>query len=416
MSRHRKERLGFTLVELLVVIAIIGVLIALLLPAVNAAREAARRSQCRNNMRQLGLALHNYASAQGAIPPASTGCLMAPLDVNTSIGDGVSTTFPWLNIGSTTTGNSYVYPNGHCYSWIDLALPQMEQAAIWQNINFRNLTFPSASTPNYNGNAWLRQIPGLRCPSYKGSPISKNPNYGGILGTSAIVTSVSITNYMGMGASFLRNLMNGQVNPASTMQATTFNPDGVMTPPGYRKPGGVKLADILDGTSNTIMLVETRDQETASWYDGNTSTLWGIHFDAGNQQTSIGSTNTSILPAAGVSGSTNTLPYAVINTTLTPIPVPALNRGGGQTDQRTGTSTPQVYYYGISPGNPFGALSTPSNWQWGPSSQHPGGAHHTMADGSAQFINDAIDVNTYYAMITRAGKEVMNTNPDIGGK
>src|SRR5881628_2538177 len=110
MSRHAiaDRRRGFTLVELLVVIAIIGILVALLLPAVQAAREAARRAQCTNNLKQLGLSVHNYESAQSSFPVG-----------------GVSTN----NFGTWTT-------NVNNLSWRALVLPYMEGTNQANALNF----------------------------------------------------------------------------------------------------------------------------------------------------------------------------------------------------------------------------------------------------------------------------------------
>ncbi len=111
--RSPRFRHGFTLIELLVVIAIIGVLIALLLPAVQAAREAARRAQCTNNLKQIGLALHNYLSATGTFPPGTIGYR----DNYTSCGSG-----------------TYEDVRGH--TLFTMILPQMEQSTIYNAINF----------------------------------------------------------------------------------------------------------------------------------------------------------------------------------------------------------------------------------------------------------------------------------------
>ncbi|MDB5338411.1 MAG: hypothetical protein JWN70_4030, partial [Planctomycetaceae bacterium] len=100
MAHRRTDRSGFTLIELLVVIAIIAVLIALLLPAVQQAREAARRSQCKNNLKQLGLALHNYHDTYGVFPYAQTPCCSG----------------------------------GH--TWVEMLLPFMDQAPMYNQINF----------------------------------------------------------------------------------------------------------------------------------------------------------------------------------------------------------------------------------------------------------------------------------------
>src|SRR3954451_7113913 len=108
-----RKRRGFTLIELLVVIAIIAVLIALLLPAVQAAREAARRAQCVNNLKQLGLALHNYNSATGAFPPGTVSTMADPTQ---GVPDGLSTWTSWS-------------PQA-------MLLPYLEQTALYNATNF----------------------------------------------------------------------------------------------------------------------------------------------------------------------------------------------------------------------------------------------------------------------------------------
>src|SRR4051794_21890252 len=121
------RRRGFTLIELLVVIAIIAVLIALLLPAVQAAREAARRAQCVNNLKQIGLALHNYHDTVGSFPP---GGQSAPSYAGT-----------WFN-------------------WLTSILPQIEQMPLYNATNFSRQIYQAENTT-----VSLTMITAYLCPS-----------------------------------------------------------------------------------------------------------------------------------------------------------------------------------------------------------------------------------------------------------
>src|SRR5262249_890891 len=140
-TTSRPDDRGFTLIELLVVIAIIAVLIALLLPAVQAAREAARRAQCSNNMKQLGLALHNYLSATNAVPH------VYPM---------------WF-----APSGGYTFTWG-CWSPQAHLFPYLEQAALYNSINFNLTNRYNGSQANHS--LLATRIASFLCPS---SPIAK---------------------------------------------------------------------------------------------------------------------------------------------------------------------------------------------------------------------------------------------------
>jgi len=204
-----KKRRAFTLIELLVVIAIIAVLIALLLPAVQQAREAARRSQCRNNLKQLGLAVQNYESSHMTFPP------------------------------NLVPGGRFNYSGGN---WGVLAYlsPYLDQTPIY---NLMNLNAPTYSpTPPYNisdpNNALAASyvIPLFLCPSDQAR--SLGGDYG--------VASLGPANYCASQGSGTNRLTGGTIN------GSPYNADGVMF-----ANSNIRFADIIDGASNTACMSES---------------------------------------------------------------------------------------------------------------------------------------------------------------
>ena len=223
-----RRKSGFTLIELLVVIAIIAVLIALLLPAVQAAREAARRMQCTNNLKQIGLAMHNYHDAVGAFPP---GLVSKP---------------------DPTTGDN----TGPGWGWGSMILSQLEQRAVYNAINFTTpIEAPGTST------ARLTQINYFFCPSdaYLQPRFMVNDATTSNTTLGAPICDVASSNYVGCV---------GSGDPSSLYPyVATDDPPGRDNGNGlFFRNRSIRVAEITDGTSQTIAFGEkSQNLARATW-------------------------------------------------------------------------------------------------------------------------------------------------------
>ena len=228
MSFPGSRRSGFTLVELLVIIAIIGVLVALLLPAVQAAREAARRSQCTNNLKQIGLGVHNFESSQKVFP------------YNRYSGNyGIPETF-W---GSAQANG----PGMPCraWSWLASILPHIEQGAIYDQGDI-------PTTPLATSAAISAVIPAFQCPSDElagNNPISR-ANTWYIKG----VRSIGMTNYDGVMGSQSNVPIFANPNVDGSGDEPWLNGNGVMAIFAWQNPIGFQHVE--DGSSRTMMAGE----------------------------------------------------------------------------------------------------------------------------------------------------------------
>ncbi len=301
----RKHR-GFTLIELLVVIAIIAILIALLLPAVQQAREAARRTQCRNNLKQLGLALHNYHDVYRRFPFGSI--------------ENRSGSPTWESAGATATG----------WAWSAYLLPYFDQGNVYNQINFNKYMVNPADTSAaqlQNTALIANPLPAVRCPSDLAPPAEMTP-------ASGTEVMQATTSYCGSAGSF-----NGAQNGDDPRRSDGFFYRAYTTSPAAQS---IRMRDIRDGTSNTIMLSEHSYQNSKS-----TEVRVG---DIGRKRW-----------------------YGAMNDDLVE---------GGNINRLVVEGQRQM--------NPPLSLSV-SNRRRTPSSQHAGGVFFAFADGSVQFISENIN-------------------------
>ena len=220
-----KSRRGFTLIELLVVIAIIAILVALLLPAVQQAREAARRSQCKSNMKQIGIALHNYHDTMRTLPPGFVRWHGSRNCRNTS--------------GGSNTGDTA--GNRGNWAWGAYVLPYMDLANLYETIEVGNGSLSTAMNSATKRDEMRKPIASWRCPSDTGGPLCDNARRPRRL-SSNTRTALARSNYVGSNSS--RSIRCAQGNPDARANGIFF------------MDSSVKFRDIVDGTSNTLAVGE----------------------------------------------------------------------------------------------------------------------------------------------------------------
>jgi prepilin-type N-terminal cleavage/methylation domain-containing protein/prepilin-type processing-associated H-X9-DG protein len=361
-----RARKGFTLIELLVVIAIIAVLIGLLLPAVQKVREAAARSSCSNNLKQIGLALHNYANTNGSLPPASQ--------------------VPYANVNDDSN-NDYRCPFGP--NWAVLILPALEQDNLY---NLANPTsYPGvavthttklskfAGTYPFGYNESWRVVGSMTvktflCPSDPNNsnpftdPNTNPPAGGWARGNYGVTAGYEDYDHQNGGASY-------QTSAAGIPQQ-----NGMVSSPVMSANYGARITDIKDGTANTIMVAELRAGLSSIDPRG----VWAMGFSG-----------SSIVN--GGRASYNPTPNNLIGGVAAD--------GGDELQNGAAYCSPAIAAQGMGC-TTGGTIMTSAQSR----SLHTGGVNCCFADGSVHFVKNSVSQLTWVQLLSKNDGQTTGTD------
>jgi prepilin-type N-terminal cleavage/methylation domain-containing protein len=354
-DRFRSRPSGFTLIELLVVIAIIAILISLLLPAVQQAREAARRTQCRNNLKQLGLALHNYHDAHSVFPAGY-------YSYGTSDGSGPSSAFIDPDTWDAAPG----------WGWTVMLLPYMDQGPMYNQLEIDAACFSSA-----NLSLVRTKLPGLLCPSSSGpeDPFTVRDAAGDPLSIGGSQVVLGRSNYV---ASHGQESCWGECGASTTgeiftniytseTKTVTINGDASKVADGpFFRNSRTRLRDVTDGASNTIFLGEHSSKLSEKAWAG-------------------------VVPGAFTHPAFTTPengPDAAATLTLV--------HGGPSGGELDITGFPIIH-----------PVNFPTYHVGQMYSEHAGGGHVCLGDGSVRFVSENIDLFTWAELSSMGEGEVI---------
>jgi len=339
-TSQQQRRSAFTLIELLVVIAIIAILISLLLPAVQQAREAARRTQCRNNLKQLGLALHNYYDVHSRLP---AGYYSYPTS------NGVAPTWAQLHVDT--------WDGAPGWGWASMLLPYLDQGNVTNAINFNRPIWDPGHT-----DAIAAKLPVFLCPSSTGGDESFTVEEAGgsprLIGGNPIVVGRShyVANH-GQESCWgeCGSAVTGEVFTdiyTSTTATITINGDASRVADGpFFRNSATRFAEVTDGLTNTIFLGEHSSQLSDKTWVGVVPGA-EISPEFSSPENGPDAAATMVLVHGGPSGGELDITGSPI---IHPVNFPTFHVG-------------QMY------------------------SEHVGGGHVCLGDGSVRFISENIDL------------------------